>query len=153
MKSPKDITKIKPNYISLFSGAGIGCYGFKSENFQCISTVELLEKRLNIQKYNKKCLFESGYICGDIREEEIKKKLRNNLKIYSEKFKLKDIDVLISTPPCQGMSVATHKKQDEKSRNSLVVESIKITKEFTPKFFIFENVSSFVLTLIIKIKK
>ena len=37
--------KQNPTYISLFSGAGIGCYGFKLENFNCISTVEILEKR------------------------------------------------------------------------------------------------------------
>ena len=39
-------------YISLFSSAGVGCYGFKQEGYQCIATCEILEKRLNIQKYN-----------------------------------------------------------------------------------------------------
>ena len=29
-------------YISLFSSAGIGCYGFKEESYYCIATVELL---------------------------------------------------------------------------------------------------------------
>ena len=52
--------KNKPTYISLFSSAGVGCYGFKQEGFECIATNELLEKRLNIQKLNKKCKFESG---------------------------------------------------------------------------------------------
>lgn len=140
-------TQVQPTYISLFSGAGIGCYGFKLENFNCISTIEILEKRLNIQKYNNKCLFETGYICGDIREENIKEKLRNNFDFFKRKLNIKDLDVLIATPPCQGMSVANHKKQNEKGRNSLVIESIKLTKEFYPKFFIFENVSSFLNTI------
>ncbi len=39
-------------YISLFSGAGIGCYGFKEENFECVATVEILEKRIKFQYYN-----------------------------------------------------------------------------------------------------
>ena len=34
-------------YISLFSSAGVGCYGFKQERFHCLATVELLERRLN----------------------------------------------------------------------------------------------------------
>ena len=42
--------KNKPlTYISLFSGAGVGCYGFKMNGFECIATNELLTKRLNIQ--------------------------------------------------------------------------------------------------------
>ena len=42
-------------YISLFSSAGIGCYGFKLENFDCVATNELIARRLEIQKYNNKC--------------------------------------------------------------------------------------------------
>jgi DNA (cytosine-5)-methyltransferase 1 len=38
------------------------------------------------------------------------------------------------------MSVANHKKKDEKQRNSLVVQSIEITKTIKPRFFVFENV-------------
>ena len=45
----------KPTYISLFSSAGIGCYGFKLEGFDCIATNELIARRLEIQKFNNKC--------------------------------------------------------------------------------------------------
>jgi len=137
----------KPSYISLFSGAGVGCYGFKEAGFNCISTVELLEKRLKIQKYNDKCLFESGYICGDIRDQQVKDKLKKNIEVYLKEFKKKDIDVLIATPPCQGMSVANHKKNNELGRNSLVIESLKLTNEIMPKIFIYENVSAFLNTV------
>lgn len=34
----------KYTYISLFSSAGVGCYGFKQEDFECIATNELLQK-------------------------------------------------------------------------------------------------------------
>ena len=30
----------KLTYISLFSSAGIGCYGFKMEGYECIATNE-----------------------------------------------------------------------------------------------------------------
>ena len=49
-------------YISLFSSAGVGCYGFKMEGFECIATNELIERRLNIQKANKKCKYSSGFL-------------------------------------------------------------------------------------------
>ena len=68
-------------YVSLFSSAGVGCYGFKKEGFYCIATVELLEKRLKIQSYNKKCVYESGYICGDMTKQETKDKVFAELKV------------------------------------------------------------------------
>lgn len=130
-------------YVSLFSSAGIGCYGFKEAGFSCVATVELLERRLKIQQYNNKCMLSSGYICGDMTLSETKNKILREIGIWKDCFGADDLDVLIATPPCQGMSVANHKKGDELKRNSLVVESIKITKEVKPKFFIFENVRAF----------
>ncbi|MEJ6674961.1 MAG: DNA cytosine methyltransferase [Polaribacter sp.] len=134
-------------YISLFSSAGVGCYGFKQNGFECIATNELLTKRLKIQAYNNKCKYETGYISGDISEPTVKEKLFSELNFWKEKYKIKELDVIISTPPCQGMSVANHKKNNEKSRNSLVIESIKVTKEILPKFFIYENVRAFLNTI------
>ena len=134
-------------YVSLFSSAGIGCYGFKEVGFTCIATVELLEKRLKIQKYNNKCMLSSGYICGDITLDETKDKIFHELNVWKDCFGANELDVLIATPPCQGMSVANHKKNDELKRNSLVVESIKITKDVLPKFFVFENVRAFLTSI------
>lgn len=137
----------KLTYVSLFSSAGIGCYGFKQEGFDCIATNEYLEKRLEIQKFNKKCKFESGYVGGDIACEEVKSKIYTEIDKWKKEFSIEGPDVLIATPPCQGMSVANHKKGNETKRNSLVVESIKLTKEILPKFFVFENVRSFLTTI------
>ena len=36
------------SYISLFSSAGIGCYGFKEEGFECIATNELQIARAHV---------------------------------------------------------------------------------------------------------
>ena len=116
-------------YISLFSSAGVGCYGFKMEGFECIATNELIERRLNVQKANKKCKYPSGYICGDVTTDETKALLYAEIDLWKKREKIKSVDVVIATPPCQGMSVANHKKSDtEIVRNSLVVESIKIIK-------------------------
>lgn len=134
-------------YVSLFSSAGVGCYGFKQEDFHCVATVELLEKRLKIQSYNDKCIYNSGYISGDLTLAETKNKVFAELDLWKKNLSVTDLDVLIATPPCQGMSVANHKKKDELQRNSLVVESIKLTKQIKPKFFIFENVRAFLTSV------
>lgn len=134
-------------YVSLFSSAGVGCYGFKEEDFYCIATVELLERRLKIQKFNNKCAYNSGYICGDMTSQETKDKVFAELDLWKNTFNVTDLDVLIATPPCQGMSVANHKKKDELKRNSLVVESIKMVDAIKPKFFIIENVRAFLKSI------
>lgn len=144
MKNKKE----KPlTYISLFSSAGVGCFGFKQNDFECIATSEILTRRLEIQKYNHKCKFESGYISGDITTDIVKKQLFDEVDMWKEKYNIKEPDVIVATPPCQGMSVANHKKNNELGRNSLVVESIFITKKINPKFFIFENVRGFLNTI------
>lgn len=96
-----------------------------------------------MQKYNNKCRYDSAYIEGDIVKEETKKRIRKEFSLWGRKHGIKELDVLIATPPCQGMSVANHKKGNELARNSLVVESIRLVAEFSPKFFLFENVRAF----------
>lgn len=133
-------------YISLFSCAGVGCFGFKKAGFECIATNELIERRLNVQKFNNKCKYESGYICDDITTDETKSKIFAEIKRW-EKLGNDRVDVLVATPPCQGMSVANHKKaENEIVRNSLVVESIHLIQKVNPRFFIFENVAAFMKT-------
>nr|WP_202983910.1 DNA cytosine methyltransferase [Gilliamella sp. ESL0232] len=133
----------KHTYISLFSSAGVGCYGFKLNNYECIATNELIERRINIQKINKKCRFDSGYINGDIKQDEIKQRIYLEIQRW-QKLGYHRVDVVIATPPCQGMSVANHKKKEnEIERNSLVVESVNIIKNIRPYFFILENVQAF----------
>jgi DNA (cytosine-5)-methyltransferase 1 len=137
--------KDNPTYVSLFSSAGVGCYGFKLENFECIVTCDINKKRMQIQKYNNVCKCDERYIIGDITQDETKEKILNKIAEWQKK-RTKCIDVIIATPPCQGMSIANHKKKNETQRNSLVVESIKIVNSIKPKFFVFENVRSFLKT-------
>ena len=133
----------KLTYISLFSSAGVGCYGFKQAEFECIVTNELVDRRLEIQKINNKCKFDSGYIAGDIQNQTIKNKIAEEINRW-ETLGNDGVDVIIATPPCQGMSVANHKKNNKDiQRNSLIVESVEIVKDIHPKFFVFENVATF----------
>ena len=138
-----------PTYISLFSSAGVGCYGFKMEGFECIATNEIIERRLEVQKANNKCKFGSGYIAGDISTKEVKQRVYDEVDKW-EKLGNDRVDVVMATPPCQGISVINHKKNDKEiKRNSLVIESVEIVQRIKPRVFVFENVQAFQKTLCI----
>ena len=139
-------SKNRFTYISLFSSAGVGCYGFKKEDFECIATCELLAPRMDVQIANKKCKYDSGYIVGDLTSEETKQKLYGEVARWRDKENVSSVDVIVATPPCQGMSTANYKKGDESKRNSLVVEAISIIQEINPRVFVFENVKAFLKT-------
>lgn len=134
-------------YVSLFSSAGVGCYGFKQTGYECIATCELLNERLNVQRANNKCRLESGYICGDMTKDDTKARLFEEIQRWHDDYNIDDVDVVFATPPCQGMSTANCKKTArEQVRNSLVVEAIRVIRDVNPKVFIFENVRSFMKT-------
>ena len=86
-----EIKKKPLTYVSLFSSAGVGCYGFKLEDFECIATNEIIERRLNVQRHNNKCRYESGYIADDILKEETKNKIRKNLNFGKGIMELKNL--------------------------------------------------------------
>lgn len=132
------------SYISLFSCAGVGCYGFKMNGFECVATNELLAPRIAVQRANHKCKYDSGYICGDATSCETHQLILGEIEKWKKNDGLQQVDVVFATPPCQGMSTANYKKTDhEQVRNSLVVEAIKLIREIGPKVFVFENVRAF----------
>ena len=142
------MAKRELTYISLFSCAGIGCLGFTKAGFKCIATNELISRRLEIQKYNNKCEREEGYIQGDITLSETKELIFKEIEWWKENRKIDSVDVVVATPPCQGMSIFNHKKKESDIvRNSLVIESLTLVKEIQPKFFVFENVPAFMDTV------
>jgi len=47
-------------YVSLFSSAGVGCYGFRMEKYNCIVTNEIISRRMDVQRANNKCEYDAG---------------------------------------------------------------------------------------------
>lgn len=137
----------KLGYVSLFSSAGVGCYGFNQVGYDCIVTSELIQRRIDVQKFNKVCSLDEGYVAGDITDPIVRSQIFKSIDNWKKINKKNEVDVLVATPPCQGISVANHKKKDELGRNSLVVESIKIINQILPRYFIFENVRGFLNTV------
>ena len=76
----------------------MGCYGFKLNNFDCIVTNELIERRLAVQKNNEKCKYPSGYVLGDITTKEVQDKIFAEIDNWKKKEQIGDVDVIIATP-------------------------------------------------------
>ncbi|NRG96999.1 DNA cytosine methyltransferase [Streptococcus suis] len=123
--------------VSLFSSIGIAEYYLKDIGIDIILANEIEEKRAVA---HKNIYPETKVISGDITDSHVRCEILKT--ISNEK-----IDILISTPPCQGVSLAGINKKTEDylkdPRNFLVLESIKIFEELCPDYFLIENVPRF----------
>ena len=124
-----------PIFIDLFCGAGGLSLGFEKAGFQIGCAVDSHPDPLKTYKKNRSGLLKnSQVITGDIHL------LRGNQIIKQVPKGLKDIDVIIGGPPCQGFSIRGKRKKND-PRNVLVHDFFRIIKEVQPKIFVFENVS------------
>lgn len=125
------------NALSLFSGVGLAETYFSRNNINLVVSNELLENRCNFHSYlYPKC--ES--ICGDITDPQI---YDNVIKKSIDK----NVNFIIATPPCQGMSTVGKMLKDD-MRNKLIVPTVEIIKKLKPLFVILENVPIFLKTKI-----
>ncbi len=118
--------------ISLFSGAGIGETYLSSQGIDIVIANEIIKKRAELyKKLNPLC----DMVCGDITNQDIYNQLIN---------KSKNIEFLLASPPCQGMSIAG-KNRHQKSmandkRNYLINYVFDYISAIKPKYIIIENV-------------
>ena len=117
------------NLLSLFSGCGGLDLGFKRAGFKIPVAIEFDR---NIQKTFKTNHSETHLIQDDIRNISTK-------EIFS--FLPKEITGIIGGPPCQSWSEAGNLSGINDERGKLFFDYIRFLREFTPKFFLAENVS------------
>jgi len=115
--------------IDLFSGAGGLTVGLKKAGFKVVAAVEIDEE---IAKTYQKNHPEVSLIIKDIREVSGKEILKLT--------KLKEIDLIVGCPPCQGFSKLTDKNRKKDARNELVMEMARIVLELRPTICMMENV-------------
>ena len=115
--------------ISLFANAGIAETYLKEVGVDIVLANEIVEKRALFYKH----LYpECEVINGDITDSDIFNKIISRAKELQVEF-------LIATPPCQGMSIAgLMNPYDE--RNSLVKYAIDAIEVIQPKYVLLENV-------------
>ena len=119
--------------ISLFASAGIGETFFKDIGIDIKVANELLEKRANLYRAINP---ETTVICGDITKDDVFSEIISSCP--------KEIDFLLASPPCQGMSVAgknrNQKTMEADERNYLITYVVKAIKITNPTYVLVENV-------------
>lgn len=137
--------------IDLFSGVGGFSSGFMKAGFDVVMANEIDPMIAESYKKNHK---ETLMINKDIKEfvnniDEIidyeLNKFKDIKRAKEIKSALKDIDVIIGGPPCQGFSMAGARIRKnngfiEDERNYLFKYYYNIIQKYEPKYFIMENV-------------
>ncbi len=128
----------KDGFIDLFSGAGGFTIGFSKGGWKPLLSVDINENVSKTHNFNMPNL---PYLEGDLGEENFRRSI-------IDKFKNKEIGVIVGGPPCQGFSVfgkrrfVNTKGYDPHTdpRNKLVYAYLEIVKELKPRWFLMENV-------------
>ena len=115
--------------LSLFSNVGVAEAYYDKIGIDVKIANELEEKRASFYSHLYPFV---DMVVGDITDSEIKK------QIISKSLAC-GIDLVIATPPCQGMSTAG-KMAFGDPRNALICHAVDIINEINPKYIFFENV-------------
>lgn len=126
------------NVLSLFANVGFGEFYLKDIGFNIFAANELLQDRVDFYKQMHPDV--DNVICGDICQDEVKNKIIETCK--------DNIDLIIATPPCQGMSIANAQRQSDDSRNQLIVHAVDIFNKIGAKYMLIENVPGMLTTFI-----
>ena len=123
--------------MSLFANIGIHEILLRREG---VSFIAACEKDENKADCYHKMFPETKMVCADIQNPETKAKLIRTGREAK-------IDLIIITPPCQGMSSAGKRLSDD-IRNVLIKDGVEIAKMIKPAFLLFENVKQELTTRI-----
>ena len=121
------MTKLKG--LSLFSNVGIAEAYMEEIGVDILIANEINEDRA---RFYQEVYPNTHMVCGDITDEDI----RNSIV---EEAIDREVDFIIATPPCQGMSEAGLRKEFDE-RNQLVFYAVDAIKRIKPRFVLLENV-------------
>ena len=124
----KKFTK-KLKGLSLFANVGMAETYLPELGVEIVTANELLQERADFYKHLHPS---TNMICGDITDDEVFENVMADAQS-------KNVEFVIATPPCQGMSCAG-KKDPLDPRNYLIYYAIKAIKRIKPRFVIIENV-------------
>ncbi len=116
--------------LSLFANVGVAETYLEEVGLNIVVANELLEERAKFYSHlYPKC----EMIQGDITDKKI-------FDSIVEKSIEKNVEFIMATPPCQGMSLAGAKNPND-PRNYLIIYAIEMIKALKPKFVLLENVT------------
>lgn len=124
--------KSKPTVIDLFCGCGGLSFGFIEAGFDVLLGIDNWKDAISTFENTHK---NAKGIVADLFTE--------TPKDISKLTGIKDIDVIIGGPPCQGFSIAGKRIIDDE-RNQLYKSFVNFVKYYQPKVFLMENVPNIV---------
>lgn len=127
----------KYRVLSLFANIGVAEAYFKKIGIDVPVANEIDPKRASLYQ---SIYPESKMICGDIAKKEV-------FDNIIAKSKESNVNVIIATPPCQGMSTAGRQHKDD-PRNLLFLYAITTIEILQPQYFLIENVPGFLTTTV-----
>jgi DNA (cytosine-5)-methyltransferase 1 len=128
--------------LSLFANVGIAETYLEQIGINVVLANELEPQRV---KFYKHLYPNADVITGDITNKNIKEEIITKAKKIG-------IDLLIATPPCQGMSTVGKKDKND-IRNTLICHAVDIIKKINPKYIFLENVPQQLNTKIVYKKR
>lgn len=120
------MSKRKPVFIDLFSGAGGLLRGFMNQGFSPEFSLEVWKPALETHHHN--------YPQVPVWDCDIRTVSNENIVKYKGK-----VDLIVGGPPCQGFSTIG-KRLVKDPRNELVFEFVRFVDQIQPKVFLMENV-------------
>lgn len=115
-----------PTCIDLFAGAGGLTLGFCQAGGVPVAAVD--HDLDSTETYKRMFPMCKDVFCGNIQDWDPK---------HLEGSK---IDVIIGGPPCQGFSLARGQRFVDDPRNTLYKDFVRLVKQFSPNWFVMENV-------------
>ncbi len=123
--------------LSLFANVGVAEAYFKEIGIDVVLANELVPERA---AFYSAVYPNTEMICGDITDDKVRDAI-------VEKAIAKDVDFIIATPPCQGMSKLGSMNPHD-VRNQLVYYAVDVIKKVNPKYILIENVPQALITKI-----
>ncbi len=125
--------------VSLFSGAGLSDCGYELAGFKFLVQVEQDATRAGVGERN---FPDSKWIKGDVCTL-----VADVVREYRRKTKRR-LDLLVATPPCQGMSSSNPSRGKRKSaatarhaeKNGLILQVVPVADKLKPRVIVAENV-------------
>lgn len=123
--------------LSLFANVGIAEAYLESIGVHIEVANELLPERA---RFYQDVYPSSHMVCGDITDDNVRTAL-------IEEAKAKNVNFVMATPPCQGMS-RVGKMEEFDVRNQLIYYAVDVIKRLKPEYVLIENVTTILKTKI-----
>lgn len=118
--------------LSLFANIGVAEAYLDMIGVNVVLANELIPRRAELYS---KIYPNTQMICGDITNSDTYKKIISAAQHAG-------VDVIMATPPCQGISRAGKQEEDDQ-RNLLILPVLSCIRDLLPKYVLIENVPQF----------